>query len=181
MAVLYWSADGSGAANRPVRNMTRSQYRSGQSDSHPNSAANQASIAALQDTLRRVPADFVMTCFKSLGREVTAWADQEHPRTIEMCGRVGQTGGGSGRVWCLEGAVETLINQTADAQDGIRFCRAVQGAEMKRVCYRLVGEFVAMLVTGTQARGQRCESAEPEYVLTCRRGAGIEPSGRDEE
>ncbi|HEU0301173.1 MAG TPA: hypothetical protein VFR37_17035 [Longimicrobium sp.] len=142
---------------------------------------NGGDVAATARACDTAPADVRGTCFVSLGREITAFAVQDHGRTIEMCGRVGGAGGGRGALWCLLGAVGTLMNQSADPQDGIRFCRALQDAAFKRDCYRSVGELVAKLVSGTRARGERCEAAEPEFVLACRRGAGIEPSGRDEE
>jgi hypothetical protein len=134
---------------------------------------NRGDVAATAAMCDRVPRQFLMPCFKSLGREVTAWADQEHPRTIEMCGRAGQAGGGRGQVWCLEGAAETLINQTADAQDGIRFCRAV-GAEAKESCYRAVGGFMTTLLADKEGRARQCDTAEPAFVAVCRRGADVD-------
>jgi hypothetical protein len=136
---------------------------------------NRGDVAATAVVCDRVPQNFVMACFKSLGREITAWADQEHPRTIEMCGRVGETGGGRGRIWCLDGAVETLINQSADARDGIRFCRAVDGAAAKESCYSAVGWFMTALVAEPEGRAQQCAAAEPEFVAACRRAAQAEP------
>jgi hypothetical protein len=138
---------------------------------------NRGDVAATAAVCDRVPADFVTICFKSLGREVTAWVAQEHPRTIEMCGRVGQAGGGRGRLWCVEGAVETLINQTADAQDGIRFCRAVDG-EAKESCYRAVGGFMTTLLAEKEGRARQCDTAEPAFVAACRRGAELDLPAR---
>jgi hypothetical protein len=139
---------------------------------------NRGDVAATAAVCDRVPQGFVMACFKSLGREVTAWAHQEHPRAIELCGRVGQAGGGRGLLWCLDGAVETLINQTADARDGIRFCRAVEGAGAKESCYVAVGGFMTGLVTEADKRAQQCAAAEPEFVAACRRAAQAEPPAR---
>jgi hypothetical protein len=126
------------------------------------------------------PQTFRATCFVSLGREITAWVDQDHGRSLEMCGRAGAQAGERARVWCETGALSALMAQSADPQEGVRFCRAVQGANAKRDCYRVVGEFVSKLVTGTQARGRQCESAEAEFVPVCRRGAGIDSYVRDE-
>jgi hypothetical protein len=128
------------------------------------------------------PREFVATCFMSLGREAVSWAAHDHARTLEGCRRAGGVGEARARVWCEQGALRTLMGQSADPADGVRFCRAVEGADAKRDCYRVVGEFVSTLVDGTQARGSRCAAAEPEFVAVCRRGAGIDPSsGRDEE
>jgi hypothetical protein len=133
------------------------------------------STAAVCD---RAPRQFAGTCFMSLGRDITAFAAQEHQRTLDMCLRTPATaGGGRGRQWCYLGAVQTLMNQSADPEVGMRFCRLLQGAADKGECYRMVGEMVATLVQGTDARGQSCRTAESEFVVVCRRGAGIEPSG----
>lgn len=140
---------------------------------------NGGDVAATARACEQVPEAFQVTCFGSLGREITAWADQDHARTVEMCGRIGGLGGGKGKMWCEGGAVATLMNQAADPQDGIRFCRAVQGAEAKQTCYERVGGFTVTLVGGdVQARARHCAAAEPEYVATCRRAAEVDPPTR---
>ncbi|HEX5869177.1 MAG TPA: hypothetical protein VFY65_02110 [Longimicrobium sp.] len=136
---------------------------------------NRGDVAATGRVCERVPAAFVLICFNSLGREITAWADQEHPRTIEGCERLGDAGGGQGRVWCLQGAVETLINQTANTEDGMRFCRAVPGTDAKEGCYRSVGTFMMTLLDAADVdgRARQCAAAEPGFVAACRRGAEL--------
>lgn len=137
---------------------------------------NGGDVAATAHMCDRAPEAFRSTCFGSLGREITSWADQDHARTLEMCARIGDAGGGRGRAWCLGGAVATLINQAADPQDGIRFCRAVQGAEAKEICYRRVGSFtITLLGVDAEARARQCAAAEPEFVAACRRGAEVDP------
>jgi hypothetical protein len=125
---------------------------------------------------------FMKTCFMSLGRDITAYAARDHQRTLEMCGRTGETAGGNGNLWCTLGAVTTLVNFTADPADGMRFCRAVPGADPKRECYRTVGENIASIHAGNDARAQSCSTAESEFVAACRLGAGVPPasSGSDE-
>lgn len=142
---------------------------------------NGGDVAATAGVCDAAPAALRATCFVSLGREITAYAIQDHARTIEMCGRVGGAGGGRGVEWCTRGAAGTLISQSADPREGMRFCRALADAERKGECYGIVGGFVAQLVQGTQARASRCAAAEPGYDVACRRGAGIEPSARPEE
>lgn len=137
---------------------------------------NYGDVASTAAVCERAPAQFQQTCFMSLGRDVTAYAAQSHPRSIELCGRAGQTAAGQGRLWCTLGVVQNLVNLAADPQEGIRFCRAVADAGTKAECYRVVGESIATLVADTAARGQSCQSAEPDFVAACRRGAGIQPS-----
>jgi hypothetical protein len=138
---------------------------------------NGGDVAATARACQGAPAEFSATCYISLGRDITAWVAQDHGRTIEQCGRAGQAAGERQGTWCLLGAVTTLINQAGDPQDGIRFCRAVPGTDARRECYRVVGESIGWMVDGTQARGRQCQTAEPEFAVVCRRGAGIEPSG----
>lgn len=137
---------------------------------------NYGDVAATARVCERAPASFQGTCFLSLGRDVSAFAGQDHQRSIEMCGRAGSTMGGRGGTWCMLGVVQTLVNQFADPQDGLRFCRAVSGTEAKGECYRVVGETIATLVMGMDARAESCRAAESGFVLACRRGAGLEPA-----
>ena len=140
-------------------------------------AFNYGDVDATARTCDRAPEAMRATCFLSLGRDVTALASQDHRRSIELCGRARGTGGGRGVLWCTLGVVQNLVNLAADPQEGIRFCRAVQGSDVKSECYRIVGESIAALVNGTAQRGESCQAAESEFVTACRRGAGIEPAG----
>lgn len=139
---------------------------------------NRGDVAATARVCERAPEEFRATCFSSLGREVTTWAGQDAARIVEMCGRVGGAGGGRGRAWCYGGAVASRINQAADPQDGIRFCRAVPDAEGKQTCYERVGAFVVTLIADVEARARHCATAEAEYVAVCRRGAEVDPPAR---
>ncbi|HEX6370427.1 MAG TPA: hypothetical protein VF006_16010 [Longimicrobium sp.] len=137
---------------------------------------NRGDIPATARVCERAPEAFVATCFESLGREITAWAAQNHLRTIELCARVGSAGAGRGRELCEAGAAATLINQTADVRDGIRFCGALQGAEAKESCYRTVGRVMVSLIADGEGRARACAAAEPEFVAACRRGAEVDPA-----
>lgn len=144
---------------------------------------NYGDVPATAAVCDRAPSQFAATCFMSLGRDITAFAAQQHQRTIDMCLRTSASaGGGRGRQWCYLGAVQTLMNQSADSEPGMRFCRLLQGTDDKGECYRVVGQMVSTLVTDTGARTERCRAAENEFVATCRRGAGVEPlsTGSDE-
>ena len=142
---------------------------------------NYGDVASTAGVCERAPETFVATCFMSLGRDITAFASQEHQRTIDMCLRSGEAAAGRGKLWCMLGAVQTLMNQSADPQVGIAFCRLLNGAEMKGNCYRVVGEMVSSLVPSEDARGESCRTAESEFVAACRRGAGIEPASAGNE
>jgi hypothetical protein len=141
---------------------------------------NYGNVESTAEVCERAPARFQATCFLSLGRDVTALAAQDHGRSIQLCGRAGDAAAGKGNLWCTLGVVQNLMNLSADPQEGIRFCRVVSGAEAKGECYRVVGETIATLVQGTDARGQSCQSAESGFVAACRRGAGVEAGSGSE-
>jgi hypothetical protein len=124
----------------------------------------------------------VALCFGSLGRDITALASQQHARSIELCGRTAGQAAGRGQLWCTLGVVQNLVNVAADPDEGLRFCRVVNGADSKSQCYRAVGEMIGTLVNVPAQRSESCQGAEPEYVAVCRSGAGIETSaGSDDE
>ncbi|MBW3569766.1 MAG: hypothetical protein KY467_01555 [Gemmatimonadetes bacterium] len=134
---------------------------------------NGGDVAATARACERAPESMVALCFGSLGRDVTALASQNHARSLELCGRAGSMAEGGGGLWCMIGVVQNLVNLAADPEEGLRFCRAVTGADPKRHCYRVVGEMISTLVSAPAQRGQSCQGAEPEYVAVCRRGAGL--------
>jgi hypothetical protein len=143
---------------------------------------NYGDVGSTAQVCERAPEAYRQACFMSLGRDVTAWAAQEHARTIDLCRRAGNAAGGRGQPWCAAGAVQTLVNQSADPRDGIRFCRAVDGGS-KAECYRAVGGVIWALNEDEAARTRHCQTAEAEFVAACRLGAGLEPpraeSGRE--
>lgn len=142
---------------------------------------NYGDVGSTARVCERAPEQFRPTCFMSLGRDITAYAAQDYRRTVDLCQRAGDTAAGRGKLWCELGAVQTLVNQSADPQDGIRFCRVVNGADHKRECYRVVGEMMVSMIPAADARGRSCESAEAEFVAACRRGAGAEPATNTRE
>jgi hypothetical protein len=142
---------------------------------------NGGDVAATARMCEQAPAAYVSTCFASLGRDITALAAQNHRRSLELCARSSGMAGGRGELWCLQGVVQNLVNLAADPDEGMRFCRAVSNAAYKGDCYRVVGETIATLVVETARRGESCQAAEPEFVPACRRGAGVEAGGMDDE
>ncbi|HYW14178.1 MAG TPA: hypothetical protein VE871_19590 [Longimicrobium sp.] len=143
---------------------------------------NHGNVAATARMCERAEG-FLSTCFMSLGRDITAWANRDHDRTREMCARVGEAAAGRARVWCAQGAVTTLVNYTSDSGEGMRFCLGVAGAEAQRECYRTVGDAIALLRDSPDEQARLCEAAtESDFVAACRQGAGLRPlaSGSDE-
>jgi hypothetical protein len=127
------------------------------------------------------PEAFRIRCFMSLGRDVSSYAGQDHGRSIEMCGRASAAVETQGVLWCIRGLVETFLNQSADPRDGIRFCGAVPGDDVKQDCYRVVGNFTQSLGQGPEERARHCAGADPRFLATCRRGAGLDPRASGSE
>ncbi|HEX2211190.1 MAG TPA: hypothetical protein VHG93_26135 [Longimicrobium sp.] len=139
---------------------------------------NGGDVVATARVCQTVPEAFVDACFGSLGREITTWASQEHERTARMCAGVAEVAAGRAGALCVRGAVETLVQQSADPQNGLRFCRVVSGAEPREECYDRVGTFMVTLYADAEERARHCAAAEPEFVAVCRRGAEVDRSER---
>jgi hypothetical protein len=136
---------------------------------------NGGDIAAAGRACEGAPEAMMSICFGSLGRDVIAFAEMNHARTLRLCGRAAEMAGGRGGVWCMIGAVQNLMNLAADPDEGMRFCREVSTDEHKQACYRAVGEIVYSLVHTDEQRGASCQAAEPAFIAACRRGAGLDP------
>lgn len=142
---------------------------------------NGGDVAATAQMCDGAPEAFRIRCFMSLGRDVSSYSGQDHGRSIEMCGRAGAAAEGQGVLWCMRGLVETFLNQSADPRDGIRFCAAVPGDEVKQDCYRVVGDFTQSLGQTPEERARHCAAADPRFLTACRRGAGLPPQSSGSE
>jgi hypothetical protein len=138
---------------------------------------NEGDIEATTRACEAAPAVFVPTCFSSLGRDLTAWADRDPLRLVGMCERTGEAAAGRALQWCISGAAMTLMNQSADPGDGVVFCRVVRGAEPRAACYEAVGSFALWLGAGVDERARYCAGPEPELVAACRRAAELPQAG----
>ena len=101
---------------------------------------NGGDVAATARACERAPAAMVDTCFGSLGRDITALAAQNHAALAGACagaprGRRPAAASCGARM----GVAQNLVNVAADPDEGLRFCRAVSGADPKARCYRAVG------------------------------------------
>ncbi|HEX5726450.1 MAG TPA: hypothetical protein VFX98_13335 [Longimicrobiaceae bacterium] len=117
----------------------------------------------------KAPPRMVRVCYMSLGRDITALAQLDHGRALELCAR----GGPRGEAWCLEGVAENLVNVAADAREGLRFCARVARAGAKPPCYLSVGDMLGDIEPDSARREEVCAGAEAAFVETCRRGARL--------
>jgi hypothetical protein len=137
---------------------------------------NFRNVAATGRACERAPEAMVPICFGSLGRDVIALAGQDHRRSLELCARVAGQAGGSGGRWCMEGAVQNLVNLAADPAEGMRFCRLVTADGDKTACYRAVGEIVYSFAATDELRHASCLAAESPFIEACRLGAALPPA-----
>ncbi|MBV9773875.1 MAG: hypothetical protein JO040_07990 [Gemmatimonadetes bacterium] len=127
---------------------------------------NVAETAGLCD---RAPEKWRVTCFISLGRDVSGQTLQNRTEAIRKCALADTTY----QPWCHVGAATNMLNVTAKAEDGLAYCREVAGEANKSRCYQAVGEQLLVLVGNVPGREQACATAEAGYVDVCRKGARL--------
>jgi hypothetical protein len=108
------------------------------------------------------------TCHQSLGRDISART--RDPKEAEGHCRAGSE---LYRGNCYVGVVKAFVDWTANAESGLAFCRVIDDPGHKTMCYRALGEEIAVLLADAGTIGSLCAQAEEEYVATCRRGARL--------
>ena len=113
------------------------------------------------------PADMQRTCFISLGRDANSWGQGNPQRAIAYCGMAPEVG----QPHCIVGVVKNMVDVTANARDGLNFCKLVPD-NSKPSCYLAVGQEIGLLNATAAGRERACTEAVG-YVPECRRGAGL--------
>lgn len=129
---------------------------------------NGSDFRAAADACEQAPERYRVSCFQSLGRDVSARTVQDHDEALELCSLMG-----SRRYDCHWGYVKNVVDVTAQASDGFEFCAMVPEDEGRTRCFQAVGEQVWVLAMDDPAREEMCAGADPRYVEACRRGAGL--------
>jgi hypothetical protein len=111
----------------------------------------------------KAPAEFVDTCVRSLGRDISGYTltNAERVRTLCLLGppnRIGQ---------CFRGAAKDFGFTHASPQRSIALCRVVDGP-YKADCYAAVREFLVDFHADQAKRDQECLTAEEAYRSICR-------------
>ncbi|HEX5726449.1 MAG TPA: hypothetical protein VFX98_13330 [Longimicrobiaceae bacterium] len=130
---------------------------------------NRGNVAAAGETCAQAPGRMARACFFSLGRDITGLAEQDPDRSEALCRRVEEPGRG----WCLVSVAENLVNHVADARPGLAFCRRVQGAEQKDLCYRAVAGMLYEIEPEAARRAELCAGVEPAHAAACRERARV--------
>lgn len=108
------------------------------------------------------------TCHQSLGRDISA-------RTKDPEEAAGHCRAGSepNRGHCYVGVVKAFVDWTASAESGLAFCRVIDEPGHKAMCYRALGEEIAVLEADPVTLASLCARAEEDYVKSCRSGARL--------
>ena len=121
------------------------------------------------------PVSMRYVCHQSLGRDISAYSRQVHAEAIRMC----SVANDEYEPWCHIGVVKNLIDLTARADDGIRYCEVLENRRNKLKCYEAVGEQIATLRNTSVERENLCAHTREEGRAACRFGAKVTTSRPD--
>ena len=110
----------------------------------------------------RVEGEHQITCYRSLGRDISGFTLRDAGRVNELC-RLGQ---GDQVQQCFIGAVKDFILTDASPDPGLALCRSLDGP-FKKDCYATVGEMVVPLFDDRNKRAQACRKSEDAYIDAC--------------
>lgn len=130
---------------------------------------NGGNIRSAATTCDTAPKAMRIVCYQSLGRDISAYALQNHARAIEMCA----LGTPKYQPWCYFGLVKSFVNMNARAEDGVAFCKELKAGPNKVKCYEAVGEQIGTLRNEIAERTALCQKSEPEYRDACLFGARV--------
>lgn len=131
-------------------------------------ANNGGDVAKTAETCRGAPATMVEVCWRSLGRDLTSYAERDPARTNALCARVD----GDAYRECVAGAAISLTDVRRAPADGAALCRLAEGDTVRGRCWFVVGG-MARALSPEPARAEFCATAEEPFVSECRRGAGL--------
>lgn len=130
---------------------------------------NSGNFVATARACDGAPEAFRGACYQSLGRDASAYTQQDHPRVARLCATVSAP---AYRSWCHVGYAKNLVDLAARPADGMAYCRLLSDPEAKGACYRAIGEETWVLSNDPARRRAWCAEGEPEYVAVCARAAG---------
>ncbi|HEU0013544.1 MAG TPA: hypothetical protein VFQ45_07655 [Longimicrobium sp.] len=126
-------------------------------------------FAATARTCATAPAAMVPVCWRSLGRDISAWAGRDPVRAARMCASAGS----EAEMECVRGAATALVEVNWKPEDGLGLCRVAPAGPAKTECYRAVGRQMELLLPVAR-REELCATAEPDQVPECRAAARVE-------
>ena len=116
-------------------------------------------------------AEWVATCYQSLGRDASGQAGGDAKEILRLCGKAGPSARD-----CLYGAARDLANTDASTPRAEAHCSRAP-KRFRDTCFNGVGTIVRELHGTESARAGACASlSAPEHLRSsCRLGAGLNP------
>lgn len=130
---------------------------------------NQGNIGAAAKTCDTAPNRMRYICYQSLGRDISAYALQDHGKSKQMC----NLGTPQYQPWCFFGLVKNFVDLNARPDDGFNFCKTLDGDANKMKCYEALGEQIGTLRNDLEGRRRMCMPSEAKYVDACLFGARV--------
>jgi hypothetical protein len=131
---------------------------------------NGVSFANATEVCDQVPSPQDINCFRSLGRDASAYANRDVAVGMRHCGH----GDAEGRAYCVRGFVAESVLNYASPEAGLPVCRAFSAVD-KPPCYEEMATQGRTMV-GSEGMAAVCAQAEEGYESDCRRGAGLFPA-----
>lgn len=115
-----------------------------------------------------VEADFVQTCFRSLGRDASSNSGRDVETTIESCAAARLYGGEAS---CIRAAAQDVTANFTSGERARPLCEHV-AAELATACFEGIGAVMGRFRKTDAARASDCRAITPEAVLVdaCLRG-----------
>ena len=129
---------------------------------------NKYDFAAAFTECDTAPAEFMMVCQQSLGREVSGFTLRSAPESLKLCGLARA----EVRDGCIVGAAKNFVDYFGRITEGIAFCGAAPSSS-KAACYFAIGEEVGVLSPDLSQRSKDCGQVEASYLDACLRGARV--------
>ena len=122
---------------------------------------NKGDVAQAARGCDRAPGALRVTCYQSLGRDVSAYARRDPDEAIRLC----SLGSADYRGWCYYGVVKSLVDWDTTTDLGFAFCRHVSDKNpyvappLKRTDCSLVSDGAVALVMTDETTARSMEKA----------------------
>lgn len=136
---------------------------------------NGGDIGAAARACDRAPVAMRVSCYESLGRDVTTYAAQDPRKSAQLCAPSSEPY----RPTCYGGAARALMNLTGQPDAALELCALVatdsgSGSADAAACYRYVGNWITMLFRTVPEQEAACARiSETAALAACRQGAQL--------
>jgi hypothetical protein len=116
---------------------------------------------------RTSEADWLRTCFQSLGRDASGQTRQDPEEILARCRAAGDLMGE-----CVYGAARDMASNYAGGVEAAVLCER-SPATLRARCFEGIGTILGSLHEGEESRRAACRELTRRYLADCARGAGI--------